>query len=187
MIELTWPAIATFVILPPFYRVEQKDRFRFSSVDVLALDGSTKRTAVWQCTQGAILRLDARGNIYLADTVKPPGRAYPEFFDGKLEPPPATSSAAGDRFWYSYMYGSIVKFPASGGVIWYDRERRLSPSVEGEPPAELLAQPALKLQAHLGYSTQSPAEVQGAEHVPFVVGTHQRGHCHHLFLRFLLV
>ena len=61
------------------------------------------------------------------------------------------------------MYGSIVKFPPSGGVIWYDPKHRLSPSVEGKPPETLLAEPALKVQAHLGYHTRVPIEVQGAE------------------------
>jgi hypothetical protein len=65
------------------------------------------------------------------------------------------------------MYGSIVKFPPSGGAIWYDKERRLSPSVVGRPPAELLAKPTIKMQGHLIYTPNAPAEVQGAEWVRF--------------------
>jgi hypothetical protein len=68
-----------------------------------------------------------------------------------------------DVFWNSYMYGSIVKFPPSGGAIWYDKEKRLSPSAQGEPPAELRAKPVVKAQAHLIYTPRAPVEIQGAE------------------------
>jgi hypothetical protein len=62
-----------------------------------------------------------------------------------------------------------VKFPPSGGAVWYDplREKRMSPSVVGEPPAELLARPTVKMQGHLVYTPNAPAEVQGAEWVRF--------------------
>jgi hypothetical protein len=143
---------------------------RWCSVDVIGWDGKPKRTAVWQCTHGAVLRVDHKGNIYLGETLKPVGRSYPEFFDGKLEPMTASRRAEdGDAsvFWGSYMYGSIVKFPPSGGAIWYDKERRLSPSVVGRPPADLLAKPTIKMQGHVVYKPNAPAEVQGAEWVRF--------------------
>jgi hypothetical protein len=151
-----------YVILPSHYRAKEKSRFRLTSVDVLGLDGAVRRTAVWQCTQGAILRVDGKGNLYVADAVKPPDRSYPAFFDGKLKAPPTSSQARGDRFWYSYMYGSIVKFPPAGGAIWLDPKRRLSPSVEGQPPEALRSKPEVKVKAHLGYQPHSPAAIQGA-------------------------
>jgi hypothetical protein len=131
-----------------------------TSVNVLGPDGKVKRTAIWQCYKGDIVRLDARGNIYLASMVKPEGRSFPAFFDGKMQPPPAQTGNGDDRYYYSYMYGSIVKFPPDGGAIWYRKEA--GEGVEGQPPAALLAKPRVKVSAHDGYRTLVPAELQGA-------------------------
>ncbi|HOX05273.1 MAG TPA: hypothetical protein PK280_02635 [Planctomycetota bacterium] len=131
-----------------------------TSVNVMGPDGKVKRTVVWQCYKGDIIRLDAKGNIYLASMVKPEGRHWPEFFDGKIKPPPAATGEHSDSFYYSYMYGSIVKFPPEGGAIWYRKD--VSEGVEGTPPAELLAKPKVKASAHDGYKTMVPAELQGA-------------------------
>jgi DNA-binding beta-propeller fold protein YncE len=128
-------------------------------LNVLSQDGTTKRTAIWQCFHGAIPRVDAKGNIYLADMVKPPDRSYPDFFDGKLEPPPKQASG-GDRFWNSYMYGSIIKFPPSGGAIWY--KPGLPKDAVGEPPAELLAKPKIPVKVHYAYHPHETAQLQGA-------------------------
>ena len=160
----------TYALAKPPSDAERAKLPRWCSVDVLGWDGKPKRTAVWQCTHGAVLRVDHKGNIYLGETLKPVGRSCPEFFDGKLAPMTAARRAEdGDTsvFWGSYMYGSIVKFQPSGGAIWYDKERRLSPSVVGRPPAELLAKPTIKMQGHLIYTPNAPAEVQGAEWVRF--------------------
>jgi len=131
-----------------------------SSLNVYGTDGKARRTLIWQCLKGAILRMDPQGNIYLAEMAKPPGRSFPEFFDGKIEPPPSPTGKNDDRYYYSYMYGSIVKFPPTGGAIWYTKE--LGPYVEGQPPSELLAKPKTKVRYHLGYKTQGEAELQGA-------------------------
>jgi len=164
-----------FVILPNVYRLPEAEKEkakaagRMHCVDVIGIDGQPKRTVIWQCTHGAILRMDQRGNIYLAEPLKPVGRCYPEFFDGKLAPQTRalTCDEGKDIFWNSYMYGSIVKFPPSGGAIWYGKGRQLSPSAIGQPPAELLARPAAKFQAHVIYTPNVPVEVQGAEWVRF--------------------
>ncbi|HOX05676.1 MAG TPA: hypothetical protein PK280_04665 [Planctomycetota bacterium] len=162
-----------FIILPPEYRKDPKaSGGDYSSVNVLGTDGATKRTVIWQCTVGAVLRMDGKGNIYLADMLKPTGRLYPEFFDGKIGKIPAGKSVGGlsgdpegaAAFWESNMYASIIKFPPSGGVIWYNKD--LPPCVEGAPPAELLAKPKQTFGTHLGYSYR-PADVQGAEWVRF--------------------
>jgi hypothetical protein len=162
------------VILPNTYRVEDKDKkekppHHYCSVDVLGTDGATKRTLIWQCTHGAILRVDSKGNIYLGEPVKPVGRSMPEFFDGKVPPPTKalTPDEGKDAFWYSYAYGSIVKFPPSGGAIWYDKQKRLSPSLQGQPPKELLEKPIVKAQAHLIYTPNAPVEIQGADWTRF--------------------
>ncbi|HOX07376.1 MAG TPA: hypothetical protein PK280_13320 [Planctomycetota bacterium] len=131
-----------------------------TSLNVYGMDGKAKRTLIWQCLKGAILRMDRQGNIYLAEAVRPVGRHFPEFFDGKVKPPPAQTGDNNDGFYYSYIYGSIVKFPPEGGAIWYTKEP--GPYVEGKPPAELAAKPKVKAQYHLGYKTKGEAEVQGA-------------------------
>ncbi|MCG3180152.1 MAG: hypothetical protein BIFFINMI_02509 [Phycisphaerae bacterium] len=167
------------IMLPPNYRSAAKGQEgggKYTSINVLAPDGATKRTLVWQCTAGATFRTDARGNIYVADMLKPVGRSYPEFFDDKLgkkyKPTPdgvtgqkfAADAENMGRFWESTMYGSIVKFPPGGGMIWY--EKKLPPSVEGEPPAALLDSPKLTFDRHVGYDYR-PVEVQGAQWVRF--------------------
>jgi hypothetical protein len=142
----------------------ERDAGKFVSLNVLGLDGKPKRTVVWQCFNGAVPRLDAKGNVYVADLVKPPDRSYPEFFDGKLPPPPEKGDR-GEPFWYSHMYGSILKFPPEGGVIWF--EKNLPKSVIGEPPAELLGKSKRPFKKHLGLEPHQTGEVQGAEWVRF--------------------
>jgi hypothetical protein len=136
-----------------------KDASKFFTLNVIGQDGKSKRTLIWQCLNGAIPRLDAKGNIYIADLVKPPDRSYPEFFDGKLPAPPK-ETAAGDLFWNSYMYGSIIKFPPTGGIIWHTKD--LPKSRVGEPPPELLAKPKEPFKRHFSSSPHLTGEIQGA-------------------------
>jgi outer membrane protein assembly factor BamB len=136
-----------------------KDAGRFLTLNAIGQDGKTKRTLIWQCLNGAIPRIDPKGNIYIADLVKPVDRSYPEFFDGKLPPPPK-QTGGGDLFWYSYMYGSIVKFPPTGGAIWHDP--KLPKSALGEPPADLLSKPKVPFKRHYAYSPHLTGEIQGA-------------------------
>jgi DNA-binding beta-propeller fold protein YncE len=136
-----------------------KDAGKFLTLNVIGQDGKTKRTVIWQCLNGAIPRLDARGNIYIADLVKPVDRSYPEFFDGKLPPPPK-NTGGGDLFWNSYMYGSIIKFPPSGGIIWHQKD--LPKSCVGQPPAELLAKPKVPFKRHYAFEPHLTGEIQGA-------------------------
>lgn len=141
-----------------------KDAGRFLTLNAVGHDGKTKRTLIWQCLNGAIPRIDPKGNIYIADLVKPVDRSYPEFFDGKLPPPPK-NIGGGDRFWYSYMYGSIIKFPPTGGIIWHDK--KLPKSALGEPPADLLAKPKVPFKRHYAYEPHLTGEIQGAEWTRF--------------------
>ena len=136
-----------------------KDAGKFLTLNAIGQDGRTNRTLIWQCLNGAVPRFDARGNIYLADLVKPPDRSYPKFFDGKLPPPPK-QTGGGDLFWYSYMYGSIIKFPPTGGIIWH--QPTLPKSAFGKPPAALLAQARQPFKRHFGYSPHLTGEIQGA-------------------------
>lgn len=141
-----------------------KDAGKFVTLNVIDQAGETKHTVVWQCLTGAVPRLDARGNIYLAELVKPIDRSYPEFFDGKLPPPPKNTSG-GDLFWNRYMYGSIIKFPPEGGIIWHQKE--LPKSCLGQPPKELLAKPKAPFKRHFSSQPHLTGEVQGAEWIRF--------------------
>jgi hypothetical protein len=162
-----------FIILPAEYRKDPKQSGGdYSAVNVLGTDGATKRTVVWQCTVGAVLRMDAKGNIYLAEMLKPTDRVYPEFLDGKIGTFNRSKSVGGlggnpegsAAFWESNMYGSIVKFPPSGGVIWYNTN--LPACVEGTLPEELKSKPRQTFGTHIGYGYK-PVQVQGAEWVRF--------------------
>jgi len=148
-----------FYLVPPGNYKNPKARGWPTVLNVFGQDGKVRRTVIWGCLHGAVPRLDAKGNIYLGDMVKPADRSYPAFFDGKLKPPPK-QARGGDRFWYSYMYASIIKFPPSGGAIWYGKD--VPASADGKPPAKLLAQPKVPMKAHLGYAPHGKAELQGA-------------------------
>jgi outer membrane protein assembly factor BamB len=154
------PPDELYIVAPSEYLTnDRKDAGKFVTLNVIGQDGKTKRTVIWQCLNGAIPRLDAKGNIYLADLVKPPKRSYPEFFDGKLEPPPK-ECVGGDRFWNSYMYGSIMKFPPEGGIIWH--QKKLPASCVGKPDKKLLAKPKEPFKRHFSSSPHLTGEVQGA-------------------------
>ena len=154
------PADELYIVAPSDYlSKDPKDSSKFVTLNVVGQDGKTKRTVVWQCLNGAIPRLDAKGNIYLADLVKPVDRSYPEFFDGKMAAPPKECSS-GDLFWNSYMYGSIIKFPPEGGIIWHQKD--LPKSCVGDPPAELLAKPKQPFKRHFSSSPHLTGEIQGA-------------------------
>lgn len=154
------PPDELYIVAPSDYLSKNsKDWGKFVTLNVIGQDGETRRTVVWQCLMGAVPRLDARGNIYLADLVKPVDRSYPEFFDGKLPAPPK-ETGGGDLFWNSYMYGSIIKFPPEGGIIWHQKE--LPRSCVGKPPADLLAKPKQPFKRHFGYSPHLTGEIQGA-------------------------
>lgn len=143
-----------YAILPPGYLTNNKRKKHQvtggsrNTVDVIGSDGQPKRTAVWQCSHGGVLRVDHKGNIYVADMVTPPGRSWPEFFDGKLTPQTEKGKTPLDRFWLSYLYGSIVKFPPEGGAIWFGDSKGESSSCVGKPSVEFLARPTMKVGAH---------------------------------------
>jgi hypothetical protein len=154
------PPDELYVVVPPDSITKNpKDASKYFSLNVIGQDGKSKRTLIWQCLNGAIPRVDLKGNIYLADLVKPPDRSYPEFFDGKLPAPPKQADK-GDLFWNSYMYGSIIKFPPEGGIIWYQKE--LPKGCVGQPPAELLTKPKQPFKKHFSSEMHGTGAIQGA-------------------------
>jgi outer membrane protein assembly factor BamB len=163
-------ALKPFAPVDEFYLVPWTPNSKMTALNVYGQDGKPRRTVVWQTMTGAIPRVDAKGNIYIADLVKPPDHSYPEFFDGKLPPPPDNCGTGDDKeiesgayslYWNSYMYGSIIKFPPSGGIIWFDKNL-YKDVVITPPPSELLAQKKVPFKRHFAYSPNLTGELQGA-------------------------
>jgi hypothetical protein len=100
------------------------------TVDVYAPDGKLKGTSIWCVSDGALgPRLDPKGNIYLADCVKPPGKRWPDELNGRL---PKGSA----EHWYEWTYGSLVKFGPEGGAVMFPPNKNMPSYVypfEGEP------------------------------------------------------
>ena len=68
--------------------------------------------------------IDAQGNVYIASMLTPPDWSWPKAF-GDAAPAPT----------YTWLYGSVVKFPATGGHFYYPPPRW------GTPPASLIWPP----------------------------------------------
>ena len=137
------------------------------SLTVFGLDLQPKRTAVWQCSRGAIVKLDSKGNIYMAENVRPLDRVWPKFFDGKL-PKVQRRLGAGGTFWYSYMYGSVVKFSPKGGALWFDgKKRSVGETAVGKPGKDVLSMPERPFRYCGRFNTDSKGVLQGAEWVRF--------------------
>jgi hypothetical protein len=83
------------------------------TVEVYDQDGNHKRTALWTVSDAMYgPRVDAKGNIYIMDMIKPVGELFPKEFGGHL-----TTSRA--PHWYNWIYGSVIKFGPQGGAIWF--------------------------------------------------------------------
>jgi hypothetical protein len=87
------------------------------NLTVFGMDCLPKRVAVSGVSIGCIPRLDLKGNIYLAENVRPLEGNYPQFFAGKLTSAREDEGFPNSDWPYHYMYGSIVKFPPEGGAI----------------------------------------------------------------------
>ncbi len=138
-----------------------------TSLNVHGMDGKVKRTVVWQCSLWAVPRVDFKGNIYLADVVRPRGRTSPKFFDDKRD----LSSVKGYGA-HNYMYGSIIKFSPEGGAVWLKKGVDTGPKgnkfTEGKMPEGLLKKPEIPISypgAH--YAKLVDGTVQGAEWMRF--------------------
>ncbi len=142
---------------------------------------------VWKVSDAAIgPKFDPQGNIYIAEQVKPVGQPYPEEFVklfGDLREEKGTFSfsaqqpsapqggekvnvpfssrrsglIAGDQEQIATIYGSIVKFPPTGGMIAFGDENPF----KGEPQLD----PAAKSVQATSFHGQRlhPVQVTGAE------------------------
>jgi len=130
------------------------------NLQVHGMDGKLKRIAVYGCVARANPRVDAKGNVYVASPVKPRGRFCPKFFDEKFGTEAELKSY---RNSYNYMYGSIIKFPPSGGAMYYTGAKKGSLAVR-DVPEEIRKKPTMKFSypSH-ACGTISDGTVQGAE------------------------
>jgi hypothetical protein len=63
------------------------------------------------------VRVDSRGNIYLALGVRPGGKMLPPYLEGQLPNSAKDPDAESGHNYYPLMYGCIVKFSPEGGKI----------------------------------------------------------------------
>jgi hypothetical protein len=138
------------------------------SVDVYDMGLNKKRRAVWNARRGSCLRVDGKGNVYMTVPLRPEGRDFEEFFDGKLEKiPDYYNNIGAGHYWYVYMAGAIAKFPPEGGAFYWTGDQRAGHDISGLPAA-VAAKPKAKYQYFLqGHYPHKLCEVQGAEWVRF--------------------
>ncbi len=88
-------------------------------ISVWGPDGKMrKENLVGSLSPGALsLRLDPAGNLYVGDPVKPAGQVIPPDFQGKVNAAKLNPHhGKTPNHHYPIMYGSILKFPPSGGA-----------------------------------------------------------------------
>jgi hypothetical protein len=97
------------------------------NVHVYGQDGQLKRIALHVVSDGMYgPRLDARGNMYILECVKPlGGQLFPnEFKDAAAAFPGAAAS-------YNWIYGSVIKFAPAGGAVWFSGSQSSPLDYEG--------------------------------------------------------
>lgn len=137
-------------------------------LDVFDRGLNRQRRVVWNVRKGSVPRVDARGNIYVTAPLRPLDRDFPEFFDGKLGAVPDYFRTIGQgHYWYTYMYGSIVKFPPQGGAFRWEETKRTKNDFTGLP--DEVQKKSTRTYNHFvsGRYPHKPAEVFGAEWVRF--------------------
>ncbi|MGQ9662272.1 MAG: hypothetical protein ACUVWX_08055 [Kiritimatiellia bacterium] len=133
-------------------------------VDKYDRNGKFLGAVLWVVSDGALgPRVDAPGNIYIAECVKPVGQPYPQVFAGKLPSVPIDSK--GDvEHQYRWMYGSVLKFGPQGGAVWFPiLNEQYMYAFDGTPqlPSD---QPRFKVDTVSGDRMKiAQGEVQGAE------------------------
>ncbi|MCX7803929.1 MAG: hypothetical protein N3A38_01950 [Planctomycetota bacterium] len=93
---------------------DEKRKYGATTIDQFAPDGSVrKRELVYGMHEGCFATpflVDRKGNIYVSDHIQPPGRVAPEEIEAAFA---ANGSKPGRT--YVETYGSIFKFPPTGG------------------------------------------------------------------------
>ena len=138
------------------------------SVEVYDQGLNVKRRVVWNARRGSCVRVDNKGNVYMTVPLRPADRDFDPFFDGKLEKlPDYYNNIGAGIYWYAYMAGAIVKFPAEGGAFHWTGDERAGNDLTGLPE-KIAAAPKAKFQYFLqGHYPHKTCEVQNAAWVRF--------------------
>ncbi len=81
-----------------------------ASVSHVGPDGKTVRKEFIKLdTRVGGVRVDRSGNVYVGAFIKPKDEPVPKWFAGRLPEE--------QKWWYTHMYGSLLKFKPSGGSI----------------------------------------------------------------------
>jgi len=139
------------------------------TVDKYDKDGKLLGTVLWVVSDGAMgPRLDSAGNFYIAESLKPAGEPFPEFFKGKL-PKDKVDHGSDVVGQYRWMYGSVVKFGPAGGAVWFPIANAKTDLYPFDGEAKLPPdQPKVKVDTVTGDRvTVRPGELQGAEWMRF--------------------
>jgi len=99
------------------YVMREVRNHRVNEVRVIAPDGSIKHTGLISALTGGAssVRVDNAGNVYAADCSRPAGQTIPPGLKGLM--PEDKRLSTGAINWYPVIYGSVVKFPPTGGGI----------------------------------------------------------------------
>jgi len=100
--------------------VETRSQARRAVFHVLSFgpDGAVRREHLITGLPGAgtaSVRIDNAGNVYVADASRPYGHVVRPEFKGLV--PGSARLPNGRRNWYPAMWGTIIKFPPTGGAI----------------------------------------------------------------------
>jgi hypothetical protein len=95
------------------------------TLEVFDPDGRHRRTALWTVSDAMYgPRVDAQGNLFIMDMIKPLGEPYPKEFEGRL-------TTTRTPHWYNWIYGSVIKFGPQGGALWFADDGASPVSFEG--------------------------------------------------------
>ena len=75
--------------------------------------------AIYKGMSARLAVIDREGHPLLAECIKPPGKPYPDLFQGRLP------SKQVERE-YVWMYGSVVKFGPEGGAVWFPKNYNIN-------------------------------------------------------------
>lgn len=143
---------------------------RVSEVQVYGPNGKRKGTAIWRCSLGSVgPRFDRKGNMYLAESILPDGAAIvPDFFKDRLPPLIVTDrpehQPTNPTGSVAIIYGSILKFPPTGGIVWYSNHLLSNKAGQSEDvPDQILKLPEIPVRQFKGNpGTVVKTRVQGA-------------------------
>jgi sugar lactone lactonase YvrE len=95
------------------------DAHRAYCLSVYRPDGSLKAERLVDASIPGLnsIRVDPAGNLYLAVAVRPHGGLVPPGLEGQVPDAPTDPDAVNGVNMYPMMYGSIIKFPPTGGII----------------------------------------------------------------------